>query len=147
VLHLPPYRGDVPTSGLRVPPFDTVGSLDCLRISRGLLEGHLAPATLRRRRGPASRCEFEIDDTLDASDHWGHRTVKPAPPHLHSSVMDFTVTTNKGDVRHYSGASSYHLKEGGVLEVSDGTSQVTAVFSPSGWLAVEHATRTNEAML
>jgi hypothetical protein len=61
--------------------------------------------------------------------------------------MDFTVTTNKGDKRHYSGSSSYHLKDGGVLEVSDGKSQVTAVFSPSGWLSVEHATPTNEAMV
>jgi hypothetical protein len=61
--------------------------------------------------------------------------------------MDFTVTTHKGDVRHYSGSSSYHLKKGGVLEVSDRESQVTAVFSPSGWLSVEHATPTNEAVV
>jgi hypothetical protein len=60
--------------------------------------------------------------------------------------MDFTVTTNKGDERHFSGSSSYHLKDGGVLEVSDGKSHVTAVFSPSGWLSVEHATPTSEAL-
>ena len=61
--------------------------------------------------------------------------------------MDFTVTTNKGDERHYSGSSAYHLKDGGVLEVSDGKSQVRAVFSPSGWLAVEHAMPTDEALV
>ena len=69
------------------------------------------------------------------------------PGHLHSPVMDFTVTTNKGDERHYSGSSSYLLRDGGVLEVSDRKSQVTAVFSPSGWLSVEHATPTNEALV
>ena len=67
--------------------------------------------------------------------------------HLHSAVMEFTVTTNKGDERHYSGSSSYRLKDGGVLEVSDGRSQITAVFSASGWLSVEHATPINEALL
>jgi hypothetical protein len=60
--------------------------------------------------------------------------------------MDFTVTTNKGDERHYSGSSSYRLKDGGVLEVSDGKTQSTALFSPTGWLSVEHATPTNEAL-
>jgi hypothetical protein len=35
----------------------------------------------------------------------------------------------------------------GDWEVSDGKSQVTAVFSSSGWLSVQHATPTNEAMV
>jgi hypothetical protein len=54
--------------------------------------------------------------------------------------MDFTVTTNKGDERHFRGSSSYRVKDGGVLEVSDAEARTTVVFGPHGWLWVEHAT-------
>jgi hypothetical protein len=87
-----------------------------------------------------------IGGALDASHVWDTAPLA-APGRLHFPVMDFTVTTHKGDERHYLGSSSYHLKDGGVLEVSDATSQVTAVFSPSGWLSVEHATPANEATI
>ena len=59
----------------------------------------------------------------------------------YGDLMDFTVTTHDGIEREFRGDSSYRLKDGGVLEVTDRQSGRTRIFGPHGWLSVEHATQ------